>query len=73
MIVFFVFYVNSISGFFLGIFLAFYFGWKAEEIHNCFDDVVTRYAFRKGKFGVGSWKNKFSALENSWNILVISQ
>ena len=61
MIVFFVFYVDS--RFFWGIFVTFYFGWKP---HNSFGGVVARYAFCKGEFGAGCWKNKFSTLENSW-------
>ena len=59
MIVFLAFYVDSISGFFLGIVFTFYLGWKAEEPHNCFNGIITHYVVCKGEFGVGPWKNIF--------------
>ena len=67
---FFLYFMSRLSFriFFLRIFIAFYFGWKAEELHNCFSGIVTRYVFCKGEFGAGSWQNKiiFYTLENSW-------
>ena len=65
MIVIFVFYVDSISGFFSEDFSRILHRLEAEEPHNCFHGVVSRYDFCKGKFGVGSRKNKCSSLENS--------
>ena len=63
----------------LVVFVLFRFNRKAEEPHNCFGGVVTQsiapdnlvsphfiFPFAEREFGFGSWKNKFSTLENSW-------
>ena len=54
MIVFFVFYVDLISGLFSWDFSHILFCWKAEEPHNCFGGVVSRYVYCKEEFGFGS-------------------
>ena len=61
---------TQFQDFFLGIFLTFYFSWKAEEPHNCFGGVVTRYVFCKGEFGKINflpWRTPGKLLEFSYH------